>query len=171
MNQTKAFKASEIYPPFLAKLEQLVAACKARGAEYWATSGYRSWEEQNKLYALGRTAKNVDTTSSNPMGGRVTNAKGGQSNHNYSIATDFALDKDTERAGLQPDWNLEAYRVLAEEAKKLGLEAGFYWTKIKDGPHVQLPLSKQGITLAQMAAWYKHGGIPEIWANLDKYNW
>lgn len=45
------------------------------------TSGYRSFAEQNKLYAQGRTAP----------GKIVTNAKGGQSNHNYGLAIDYVL--------------------------------------------------------------------------------
>ncbi|WP_309244896.1 M15 family metallopeptidase [Bacillus sp. WMMC1349] len=45
------------------------------------TSGYRSFAEQNKLYAKGRTAS----------GKIVTNAKAGQSNHNYGLAVDYVL--------------------------------------------------------------------------------
>lgn len=105
------------------------------------------------------------------MGGIVTNARGGQSLHNLSIAIDFALDKDTLRDGLQPDWRLEAYRILAEEAKKLGLESGFWWTKIKDGPHVELPLARHGLTTLGLQKIYRAGGIPGLWKELDKYQW
>lgn len=169
--KTKAVDESKVYPRFLKKLEELVANCEARGVQYWATSGFRSWTEQDALYALGRTVKNVDATPAKPMGGTVTKAKGGQSYHNMTTACDFALDGDTTRAGLQPDWNREAYLVLAEEAKKLGLDAGFWWTGFPDAPHVQLDITKAGLNLASMQALYKKGGIPAIWAELDKHNW
>lgn len=171
MNKTKSFDPSTIYPPLLKKLELLAEACKKRSMDYWATSGFRSWEEQNKLYALGRTVKNHDATTAKPMGGKVTNAKGGQSYHNFGLAADFALDKDTDRAGLQPDWNFQSYKVLAEEAEKLGLEAGFFWKNFPDAPHVQVPLSKFGLSLAALQTIYTKGGIPAVWAELDKHNW
>jgi peptidoglycan L-alanyl-D-glutamate endopeptidase CwlK len=169
--KTKAFLPAAMYPRFLQKLERLGEALEARGAPYWLTSGLRSWEDQEKLYALGRTVANVDATEEKPMGGKVTNARGGQSYHNFAIAADWALDKDTSREGLQPDWNFESYRVLAEEATKLGLEAGFYWKSFPDAPHVQLPLSKVGLKLLDLQTWYSKGGMPLVWANLDKYNW
>lgn len=49
--------------------------------------GLRTIEEQNDLYAQGRTKQ----------GKKVTNAKGGSSFHNYGLAVDFCLlidDKD-----------------------------------------------------------------------------
>lgn len=171
IRNTKAFIASDVYPPFMKKVEQLQANCLARGVDYWLISGYRSWDEQNKLYALGRTVKNVDATPAKPMGGTVTKAKGGQSFHNFGVATDSALDKDAVRAGLQPDWNFESYRVWAEEAQKLDLDAGFFWKGFPDAPHVQLNFAKHGLKLADLQAWYKKGGIKEVWAQLDKYNW
>lgn len=170
IRKTKAFVIPEVYPPFMKKVEQLQANCLARGMDYWLISGYRSWVEQDKLYALGRTVKNVDATPAKPMGGIVTNAKGGQSFHNFGVAADSALDKDQTREGLQPDWNFESYRIWAEEAKKLGLDAGFYW-KFKDGPHVQLDFAKVGLKLANLQAMYKKGGIANVWSELDKYNW
>lgn len=171
MNKTKSFKPVEVYPPLLRKLEDLAQRCRARGVDYWATSGFRSWDEQNRLFALGRTVKNVDATDEKPLGGKVTNARGGQSYHNFGIAVDFALDKDTAREGLQPDWNFESYRILAEEAKAMGLEPGFFWKNFPDAPHVQLPLAKVGLKLSDLQTWYSKGGLPLVWANLDKYNW
>lgn len=171
MNKTKAFKPQEVFPPLLTKLELLAERCKARGVDYWATSGFRSIDEQNRLYALGRTVKNVDASEEKPLGGRVTNARGGQSYHNFGIAADFALDKDGARDGLQPDWAFEAYQILAEEARAIGLEAGFYWKSFPDAPHVQLPLAKVGLKLADLQALHAKGGMPLVWSALNKYNW
>lgn len=150
-----------LYQPFLAKCELLVAACEKRGARYYATSGLRSWDEQAALYAQGRTKP----------GKVVTNAKPGQSFHNFAVAIDFCRDADMTRDGLQPEWSLESYRILAEEAKKLGLEAAFFWKTFKEGPHVQLPLERHGITKERLAALYMSGGMKAVFALLDKYNW
>ena len=51
--------------------------------------GLRSIEEQNALYAQGRTKP----------GKIVTKAKGGQSYHNYGLAIDFAFIIDRDRNG------------------------------------------------------------------------
>jgi len=170
MLKTKAFVVSEIHPRLLTKLEALQKACQVRGVDYWAISGFRSWEEQTRLYALGRTVKNVDATPEKPLGGIVTNAKAGLSMHNYGLAADFAPDKDKVRSGLQPDWNFPAYQILAEEAVKLGLESGFYW-KFKDGPHVQVNLSKLNMKISDLVDLYNKGGRKLVWDTLDKFNW
>ena len=171
MQKTKAFIPSQIYPRLLKKIELLQASCLERGIDYWAISGFRSWEEQEKLYALGRTVANVDATDANPLGGKVTNARGGQSYHNFGIATDLCPDKDTTRAGLQPDWSAEAYKILGEEAAKVGLEWGGSWKTFKDYPHVQLPLYKVGLKLNDLQRWYQAGGVAHVWSELEKYNW
>jgi D-alanyl-D-alanine dipeptidase len=151
-----------LYPPFVIKVKALLKACAARGMDYYVISGTRTWREQDALYAQGRTKP----------GNIVTKAQGGQSNHNYGIAVDGCLDKDETRPGLQPDWDLKSYAVWAEEAKKLGLDAGFYW-KFKDGPHVQLNLQRHNLSIKDLnTAYTRNGaGFAGVWGLLDKYNW
>ena len=115
-----------IEPEFRLKVLDLVAACLARGYSYHATRGYDTYGAQMALWAKGRTTS----------GPRVTNAKGGQSAHNFGIAIDFVLDKDQATKGVQPDWSAEAYNVLIEEAQKLGLHSGVLYN---DRPHISLP--------------------------------
>ena len=45
--------------------------------------GYRSDEKQDDLYALGRTIPGPNATPEKPLGDIVTNAKGGESTHNF----------------------------------------------------------------------------------------
>lgn len=150
-----------LYQPFLERLNALVAACKARGATYVATSGLRTYAEQDALYARGRTT--------GEPGHHVTNARGGYSPHNFAVAADFALHQGGEYDGkLDPDYQDAANTVLGEEAQKLGLEWGGAWHSIKDTPHVQLPLQARGISWAQMREWYDAGGLPEVFRQLDQ---
>lgn len=115
-----------IYFPFLEKILELLVNCEVRGAHYIATFGYRSYGEQDALFAQGRSIK----------GKKVTNARGGQSAHNFGLAIDFTRDLDPTRPGLQPGWNAKDYLILATEAVKLGLHSG---RSYQDWPHVAWP--------------------------------
>ena len=152
---------STIYPPFLEMSRELLVNLYRRQEDFWAISGYRDEDEQDSLYAQGRTKP----------GNIVTNARFGSSAHNFGIAIDFCKDKDVARAGIQPDWNLEAYRPLAEEASELDLEAAFWWQHFKEGPHIQLPLERKGIKLSKLKALYEKGGIKAVWKFLDTIRW
>lgn len=150
-----------IYLPFAELAFELAARCATQGATYFAISGYRSCSEQAALYAQGRTKP----------GKVVTNARPGFSAHNYGLAIDFCRDAEAERAGLQPDWQLESYRILASQAAALGLESGMSWTTFREGPHIQLPLAKHGITLAKLDELQRHEGVHAVWEYLDKQSW
>lgn len=149
-----------IYPKAVPKFFSLVAACKERGFHYFAISGHRSYEEQQALYEIGRVPED-DTRKP------VTKARPGQSSHNFGVAVDFCLDANVDRRGLQPDWNLEHYEVLAEEAEKLGLEPALRWRRFKEGPHVQLPLTRFGLSTHLLDLEYQHGGLEAVWRKLD----
>lgn len=133
---------SKLHPWFLAKLQELLINCGKRGAVYYATSGLRSFEEQAKIYAQGRDASGKVIKKENV----ISNAPPGTSFHNYGIACDFCRDGDLEKVGLQPDWDKADYLILAEEAEKLGLEAGYFWKSFPDVPHIQVNIKKLGIT-------------------------
>lgn len=146
-----------IYPPFMEKCFQLAATCREKGADYYAISGTRTFPEQAKLYFQGRTTP----------GKIVTNARPGQSAHNYGIAVDWCRDENAEKAGLQPAWDLTDYDVLAETAKAAGLDAARYWRTFREGPHVQLDLGAKGLTLAALKLAHDRGGMPAVWKLLD----
>lgn len=101
------------------------------------TSGYRSFAEQNKLYAKGRTAS----------GNIVTKAKGGQSNHNYGLAIDYVL---LSTDGKKAIWTVnEKWRRVAQIGKSLGFSWGGDWKSFKDYPHLEM---MGGLTLSQLQA-------------------
>ena len=132
-----------IFPPFLEKILNVVASCNERGFPYHATRGYDTYGAQMALWAKGRTMRGI----------KVTNAKGGQSAHNFGLAVDFVLDSQKEIPGIQPDWSAEAYRVLIEEAKKVGLHSGMSYN---DYPHIGWSGYVSGEDMVPLAAaWEK----------------
>lgn len=130
-----------IYPPFLEQILDVIAACNARGATYIATHGFRSYSQQMDLWTQGRTKP----------GKIVTNAKGGQSAHNFGLAIDFVRDS-SPKPGVQPGWLKGDYDILAEEAEKAGLHSGKAY---KDWPHVAWPGYVTAKDLAPLDAAFK----------------
>jgi peptidoglycan L-alanyl-D-glutamate endopeptidase CwlK len=86
-------------------------------------SGLRTYAEQDALYAKGRTAP----------GKKVTNARGGYSNHNFGIAFDIGV---FEGGRYLP--SSSKYKAVGVLGKELGLEWGGNWKTIVDQPHFQL---------------------------------
>ena len=94
------------------------------------TQGLRTFTEQDALYAQGRTKP----------GKKVTNAKGGQSVHNYGFACDIALIiKDKEVSwDTKKDWdkdNQSDWMEVVSVFKKYGWSWGGDWISFKDMPH------------------------------------
>lgn len=151
-----------LYPVFAEKAKSIILACQARGLEYYATSGLRTVDEQNALYAQGRTKP----------GNIVTNARGGSSFHNFGIALDACADANMQRAGLQPDWNEKSYKILGEEvAKDPSLTWGGTFKSIKDFPHFELNIGRHNLTLKALRDIYAKGGYPAVFKALDAIKW
>lgn len=110
-----------VYPTFLEKALEVLAACAARNATYIATSGYRSYSEQEQLWMQGRLRP----------GTIVTKAHGGQSSHNFGLAIDVARIMPDGKAS----WKAEDYSVYGEEIARLGLHWGITY---KDAPHMSV---------------------------------
>ncbi len=150
-----------LFLPFYERVWDVIDSLNAEDIQYYVTCGMRTFAEQDALYAKGRTAP----------GGKVTNAKAGSSAHNYGLAIDACRDGDIVKAGLQPVWKEQAYKALADRAQEKGLEAGFYWKSLMDGPHIQLPLKKHGIALATLKTIYLKEGQGAVFAFLKKFDW
>ena len=104
--------------------QKVLDEMKSYGHEMRITQGFRSHEEQNKLYAQGRTTK----------GNIVTNARGGESLHQYGVAADFVFRKLGFDA---PDTLWEVFGLVG---KKHGFEWGGDWKGFTDRPHLQMTL-------------------------------
>lgn len=122
-----------------AKCRAFIVACAAVGIDVIVTSTYRDAESQDALYAQGRTAP----------GKKVTNARGGDSFHNWRCAFDFVPIINGKAI-----WNDAAlWDRCGDIAESVGLEWGGRWTNFTDKPHCQYTA---GLTIAQ----YKAGVEP-----------
>ena len=101
----------------------LVQKAAVSGITIRILSGLRSYEEQDALYAQGRSAP----------GSIVTNARGGYSNHNFGIAFDVGVFEGNRYLGDSPK-----YKAVGVLGMDLGLEWGGSWKTIVDQPHYQL---------------------------------
>lgn len=116
----------------------LVHKAKANGVTIKILSGLRTYDEQNALYAQGRTAP----------GNKITNAKGGFSNHNFGIAFDIGVFEGAKYLGDSPK-----YKAVGVLGMELGLEWGGNWKTFVDQPHYQLrPLWATSMTERDMLA-------------------
>ena len=90
--------------------------------------GFRSISEQNELYNHGRNG------DKRPI---VTNAKGGQSFHNFGLAVDLCeMDEKTDS---QIDWKYDM-GLLVPIAQNYGIDWGGGWHHIVDKPHFEARL-------------------------------
>ena len=162
---------ARLFPPFAELAIDLVQRCYERGTGYYAISGFRSVEEQDRLYRMGRSEEAPGHWRVTDKSQVRTNARGGASAHNFGLAIDFARDRDMERDGLQPGWHSHEYDVLASEAAKLGLESGHLYASLKDSPHIQLDLGRFCVTTRHLETLHQKGGIPEVWDFLACFDW
>ncbi len=115
---------SELTPPTAVLATKLKERCALIGIDLIFTSTYRDNEAQDALYAQGRTAP----------GKIVTNARGGQSAHNFRIAFDVVPVQNGKAV-----WNnLEVWKQIGAIGKELGLQWAGDWKKFKEFPHFQL---------------------------------
>lgn len=128
-------------------------------AECRFTHTLRTFEEQDALYALGRTKP----------GKVVTKARGGDSYHNYGLAVDIVLlvggkalwdiKTDYDKDG-RSDW-MEVVEIF----KRYGWEWGGDW-KFVDNPHFQ---KNCGYTIAQLKSLWKANRVFKASSNGHKY--
>lgn len=152
MNQASIKRLSTVHPILAQKVNALVSALAAKGMHVEVTQALRTVAEQDALYAQGRTRKGV----------KVTNARGGQSYHNFGLAVDFALVMPNGKLGWpepHPVW-----KAIGTEAARLGLEWGGIW-RTPDLPHVQM---KNVPPVSLCFSLYKRAGLPLVWSEVER---
>ncbi|MBY6038164.1 M15 family metallopeptidase [Fictibacillus nanhaiensis] len=124
---------TQLHPIVAEKRDQLIQRAAQKGITIVITDDFRSAEEQDELYARGRTEE----------GTVVTHVEGGESYHNYGLAIDFALQlkdgtvvwdlkRDDNKNG-KSDW-MEVVAI----AKEQGFSWGGDWYGFKDYPHLEM---------------------------------
>lgn len=140
----------ELICPALAIKVRQMAEMLADEFKFRVTHGLRSWDEQAKLYAQGRTMP----------GAIVTNAQPGHSWHNFGLAVDVVPMTD-----LGADWNLShpQWQRLVAVGTTLGLVAGAQFRTFPDFPHFQLTGSLPISPNDEVRQIFLDGGMVAIW--------
>lgn len=113
-----------LHPRLRTLCRQLIDLSRQNGIEIIITQTLRTQQEQDALYAQGRTAK----------GNIVTNVRYPHSMHCWGMAFDFAV-----MVAGQINWNrLDLYDRVGELGKSLGLRWGGDFKTLKDRPHFEL---------------------------------
>ncbi len=125
----------ELHPAVASKASVFLSRCKAAGIDVIITSTFRDRQAQDALYAQGRTTP----------GAICTNAKAGESFHNYRCAFDFVPIVNGKA-----QWSDDAlFQKCGEIGESVGLEWAGRWVKFKEKAHLQYTA---GLTLADFQA-------------------
>jgi len=143
-----------LHPKIRQSVKQLIEAAEAKLPQtaIRIVQGLRTFPEQDALYAKGRTT----------AGPRVTNAKAGQSFHNYGLAIDFAILYDKDKNGTYETMSWDTLKDMDKDGESDWLEVvdifeeagytwGGRWSSIKDNPHFEEDF---GFTWKQLLAKY-----------------
>ncbi len=135
-------RSGKIHPELVRRIEALIEEAHRHGLNLYVQEGFRSMEEQRRLFHSGRG---------------VTNARPGYSFHNYGLAVDVVFRDDHNR----PSWSEHNnWELLGSLGKKLGLEWGGDWKHLKDRAHFQLVPNRE---LPLVRELYQKGGIENVW--------
>src|SRR5688500_7735388 len=151
MKASSEKRLQQLHPAVASAVRGVIADLAAKGIVVEVVQGLRTFAEQDDLYAKGRTKP----------GAIVTQARGGQSNHNYGLAADLC-----PFTAQQPDWDapMGTWAAIGASAAAHGLEWGGQWKKFLDKPHVQLP----AMSVKECASCYAAGGMDAVWAAASK---
>ena len=122
-----------------------------QGETIAVVQGLRTVQQQDALYAQGRTTP----------GKEVTNAPGGYSWHNMGLAVDCA-----PLEGIVVDWdaNHPAWKQMEESGVSLGLTSGANWVRLVDAPHFQITgRFPEGAPDDEVRAIFDAGGLQAVW--------
>lgn len=122
---------ADVHPLLLDKIGSIMIAMRELGFPMKLVSGVRTAEQQQELYAQGRTKP----------GPIVTYLDGVKKKSNHQVKEDgfgHAVDCAFLENG-KPSWSLNLpWKLYGEMAKTLGLKWGGDWKRFTDLPHVEL---------------------------------
>ena len=117
----------DLEPVVREKAHRLIGVCATLGMELYIVHTYRTVEEQDEMYAQGRTEP----------GEIVTNLQGGASQHNFGRAIDVAFEDEMGK----PTWDapLDQWQLLGLIGERIGFTWGGRWERLRDYGHFELP--------------------------------
>lgn len=135
MDKPTQDRIARLHPTVREEMTNIINECNSKlngRSKVRISQGLRTFAEQDALYSQGRTT----------TGKKVTNAKGGQSVHNYGFAVDIVLIIDGKTASwdIKKDWDNDGIADWDECVKifaKYGWSWGGNWAKFKDFPHFE----------------------------------
>ena len=138
-------KIEDLIPRLQDLARQHIKLCADQGIDIIITSTYRDAETQNALYARGRNGN---------AGSIVTNARAGESWHNFQRAYDVVPVKFGKAVYNTSGIDGKVWQTLGKIGESLGLEWAGRWVSFKEYPHFQLT---DGLTFAQADALMNSG--------------
>ena len=120
-------KLSDLHPKVASMACDWLKECRDLNLDILVTCTLRTNEEQERLYAQGRTAP----------GRIVTYARAGSSYHNYGLALDFVPLIEGKPTWKTTGRDLELWTLAGELAEEHGFEWAGRWTRFKEFPHIQ----------------------------------
>lgn len=138
-------RAKKLHPKVVSEVQEIITALDKRGVTIRITQGLRTFAEQDALYAMGRTI----------TGSKVTNAKGGQSYHNYGLAVDFCLLNKDGKVSFSMVDDLDAdgqkdWMEVVDEFEKRGWNWGGRWKGFLDTPHFEKTFGYNFVKLLEL---------------------
>lgn len=130
---------NELLPPVRQKARDMIDACHEAGIDLLIICTYRDFGSQDALYAQGR----------NLPGKIVTNARGGESFHNWRVAFDVVPLKNGKPVWGTKGKDGELWLRVGAIGEALGLEWAGRWTRFREFPHFQFT---GGLKLADFQA-------------------
>lgn len=133
MDERSETALSQVIPDLANRIRAAAAILAAQGTYLCVIQGYRTWAQQNVDYAQGRT--------STPHGHIITDARGGQSMHNYGMAVDVVPYLRGDGGAL--NWNpaTPQYQAMVDAIKAQGVAWGGDWAnaaELGDYDHFQV---------------------------------
>lgn len=130
-------RVCDLHPAVQRRCNAFLEACAAVGIDILITSTYRDHESQDALYAQGRTV----------AGAKVTNAKAGQSWHNWRLAFDVVPLRHGKPVWSATGTDADLWNRIGKIGETCGLEWAGRWVKFRELAHFQYT---GGLTLADL---------------------
>lgn len=161
MDAISEARLQQVFPTLADKIRKLHDMLEQEGIEIRVVQALRSWQQQDALYAQGRTTP----------GNKVTNCPGGHSYHNFGLAVDCVPSERGPEFPYNPDWhaNHPQWKRMETIGVSLGLDSGAGWRSFPDAPHFQLTgRFPEGAPTDEVRQLFKDGGMTAVWDEVTK---